>query len=483
MTVSETPRPRPGPDPQPAISDRIRVADAVDQLCEQMAEVCASAVDSLEIAATLEAEAGLTGRLVRARYQFPHVFGLAEEMHRRTIRRPVDPEPGPDPWRAAPITHLLHGVLYALPAVCYAVAAPQLDGSAALVVLVVTMVVSWTLSQGLSYLGYLRLGRPDPGAAARLLRCGLAGSALVLLVALGVTALRWPVPMPVLLFAAAQGIYLLGATVLLVMRAQRWLLCALAPGVLAGAGYLLAGRPGPVTGLAWLPMAACALLAVVLAVVATRRRSAAGRVLVPTELRAALPHALFGLVAAGLLVFPVVVGGLGRGSGGSVAALLTLPLSLSMGAAEWSLYWYRRRVSGLLVASRTVSQFAPRARLALLGVVARYLAALAVLIAATLAVAAVGLIRLEWTVLRACGSSLALGCALFVALLLQAVRASLVTPVVCAAALGVEVVLVMGSPLGGGIDAVSAQLLACTVLFAALLVRCERVLGRVLTHT
>jgi hypothetical protein len=306
----------------------------------------------------------------------------------------------------------------------------------------------------------------------------------VLLVALGVTALLVPVAMSVLLFATAQGVYLLGATVLLVMRAQRWLLCALVPGVVASGGYLLAGRPGPVAGLVWLPLAVCALLAVVLAVLRTARPGPTiGGVLAGTELRGALPHALFGLLAAGLLVFPVVVTRFGSGSVVPVAALLSLPLSLSMGAAEWSLYSYRRRVRKLLQSSHTVGQFALRARLALLGAVARYVAAVALLIAATLAVAAVGRTRPEWTVLRACGSYLMLGCALFVALLLQAVGTGLLTLASCAAALGIEVALVMGLPQGWGLDVMSAQLLACSVLFAGLLVRCDTVLGRVVAHT
>lgn len=484
MTVSEAPRSRPNPVPQPAPGELFRIADAVDQLCKQMAELCASAVDALEIAATLEAELGITGRVARTRYRFPDVFSLAEEMHRRTIRWPAEPEPEPELWPATPVTHLLHGLLYALPAVCYAVMGPLLHGFGALLVVVVAMLVSWALGQGLSSLGYMRLGRSDPGGAARLLRCGCAGSVLALLVVLGATALLVPVAMPVLLFAAAQGVYLLGATVLLVLRAERWLLAALAPGVLVSAGYLLAQRLDPVTGLAWLPLVVCALLALVLAAVKTARPGPAiGRVLRGAELRAALPHALFGLVTAGLLAFPVVVIGFGGGAGMPAAALLTLPLSLSMGAAEWSLYWYRRRVRGLLQVARTVGQFAPRARQTLLGAVARYLGAIVLLIAATLAVALVGRARLEWTVVRAGGSYLALGCALFVALLLQAVGTGLFTLVACAAALGVEVALVIGLPLGWGLDVMSAQLLACLVLFAGLLVRCDTVLGQVMTHT
>lgn len=506
MTAGDLPAPRPSPAPgrgyrevtspvtrewqpaQPApagagsaAGDRFRVVDAVDELCQQLAGLCASAVDSLEIAATLEAE-GVTGQVARARYHFPDVFSLAEEIHRRTILRPAEPEPGPDPWQVTPTAHLSHGVLYAMPAACYAVAAPLLAGTDALVVVVVAVLVSWTLGQGLAYLGYARLGRADPGGAARLLRCALPASVLILLVTLTATALLVPVAMPVLLFAVAQGCYLLGATVLLVMRAQRWLWCALAPGVLLSAVYLLAGRPVTTDEPAWLPLAMCALLAGVLAVVQTARGGpTAGPIVVGGELRAAAPHALFGLLAAGLLVFPVVGGSAGHGVVAPAAALLSLPLSLSMGAAEWSLYWYRRRVRALLQDIRAVSEFAGPARLVLLGAVTRYAGAVVLLVAATLAVAAAGRMSLEWTVLRAAAAYLALGCALFLALLLQAVRAGLFTLVGCTAALGLEMVLVTGPPLGW--DAVSAQLLASSVLFGGLLVRCGTVLGQVVAHT
>ena len=105
-----------------------------------------------------------------------------------------------------------------------------------------------------------------------------------------------------------------------------------------------------------------------------------------TELRGALSQAQFGLSAAGLLAFPVAVVGFGAGPAVSAAAVLTLPLSLSMGAAEWSLYRYRRDVQALLDRCRTVAQFGPGARRVLLAAVLRYLAVAAVLIAATVTV-------------------------------------------------------------------------------------------------
>ena len=131
--------------PVPAQDGTETTDAAVRRLCRQMREVCASAVDPLEIAAALEAEAGLTGPILRARYGCPDVFTLADEMYRRTARWPAEPPPQPDLWAADPRTHVGHAVLYGLPAASYAVATPLLSGGGALTVVLVSMVTSWTL--------------------------------------------------------------------------------------------------------------------------------------------------------------------------------------------------------------------------------------------------------------------------------------------------------------------------------------------------
>ena len=54
----------------------------------------------------------------------------------------------------------------------------------------------------------------------------------------------------------------------------------------------------------------------------------------------------------------------GRGGINVGALLATLPLSLSMGAAEWSLLRYRRRVRDVLRSTRDLRTFGRQARLA-----------------------------------------------------------------------------------------------------------------------
>ena len=456
---------------------------AVDRLCRQMREVCASAVDPLEIAAALEAEAGLTGPTLRARYGCPDVFTLADEMYRRTVRWPAEPPPQPDLWAADPRTHVAHAVLYGLPAASYAVATPLLSGGASLTVVLVSMVTSWTLSQALAYLGYARLSGLDRGGAAQVLRAGLPAGTAVLGAALAAAALLAPAGTAVLVFAAAQGVYLLAATVLLVLKAERWVFAALAPGALASVAYLMAGRPASVNGLLWLPLVVTAVVACGAAVAVTRSPGPRVRLTPsPAELRGALTQAQFGLFAAGLLAFPVAVVGFGAGSAVSAVAVLTLPLSLSMGAAEWSLYRYRRDVQELLDRCRTVRQFGPGARRVLVGAVLRYLMAAAVLIAVTVA-ALPGSVAVTsaGTAVVLCASYLALGGALFVALLLQALGGGGGTGVACGAALALEAALVLGLP-AGAVDVMAAQLIASALLFTGLVLVAGTVLSQVESH-
>ena len=456
---------------------RERPADAVDDLCRRMRDVCRSAVDPLEIAAALEAEAGLTGPVLRTRYGCADVFALADEMYRCTVRWPAEPPPQPDPWAADPRTHVAHAVLYGLPAASYAVAAPLLDGPAALSTVLVSMITSWALAQALAYLGYSRLSRLDTDGAARVLRVGLLAGAAALGVAIGTAAVLAPVGPDVLAFAAGQGGYLLAATVLLVRKAQRWVFVALVPGAAASVAHLLPAPWSVLDGMLWLPLVLSAAVAAAAALVLTRgprTRAAPTR----AELRGALAQAQFGLFAAGLLAFPVAVIGFGAGTAVSTVAVLTLPLSLSMGAAEWSLYRYRRDVAALLERCRTPREFRPGSRRVLLAAVARYVAVAAVLIAATAAVLS-GLGEAPGITLAACSSYLALGAALFVALLLQALGAGAGVGPACGAALGFEAALVLGPP---SVGVTTAQLVAGAALFAGLALVAGVALGRVESH-
>jgi hypothetical protein len=458
----------------------------VDELCAQFAPVCESAVDPLEICCALEFE-GWNDSAVRDRYGVPDVFALAEQMYLRVPRRPAEPGQPPDPWQVATARPALHGLLYGLPTVCFPAAAGLLTGPEVVTLLIVVSLVSWAISQSLAYLGYLRLGQADPVLAARLLRAGLAAGLAGVLLTLAVAGVVLPVRLAAAGFAAGLGVYMLGATVLIVLGAERLLLAAAAPGVLGAAVFLLLGRPAPLTHPAWAALAATPLLALALAAVRATRGAgraspgrgrhaatgsgAAGRphggpaarrqegwLVTGTELRGALPSAGFGLVAAGLFAFPVAAGMPGHASAG---LLVSLPLAMSMGAAEWMLIWFRRRTQRLLRSTREPRAFATGARLTLLAALLLYLAVTAGLTGAVAAVAAgTRLAHPDLEVLPQVAAYLAVGGAMFTALLLQAFGSRVVPLACCAVALAAE-----AACRGAG---VAAQLVACTLLLIGL---------------
>jgi hypothetical protein len=448
----------------------------VAALCEDFAPVCESAVDPLEIASALEFD-GMSDQIVRDRYGYPDVFELAAEMYIQVPRQPAEPPPPADPWQVSRLQPLLHGLLYGLPAVCFPAAAVLLAGPGMHIVLITALLAAWATSQGLASLGYLRLGRTtDRRQAKRLLRAGLLAGLLLLTLIMGGTALLVHARLPVVLFGAAEGAYMLGACVLLVLGAEKWLLAVLAPGVLGSAAFLALGRPPGLQHASWVALAITPVLAVVAALVCTRgSRSAAGRVVVLAELRAAAPAAVFGLLAAGLLAFPVIAGANGHGGVNIGALLATLPLSLSMGAAEWSLLAYRRRTRELLRSTHDLAAFGRGARLVLLRALSQYLLAAVVLTAiATWIAIAVGLVQPAQLLLPELAVYLALGCAMFLALALQALGVRAVALIACGGALAFEIAW---RELG-----VISQLAACIGLLVVLGGYATRVLSMAVRH-
>jgi len=429
-------------------------AGGIGELCERFLGVCESAVDPLEISSALEFD-GLNDKAVRDRYGLTDVFALAEEMHRRVPRRPSEPEPAADPWRTGIVRPVLHGLLYGLPTLFFPAATGLLAGRGVTTVLIVALLTSWGLGQSLAYVGYFRLGRADRAQAARLLRfwmmAGMAAAILPLLLA----TLAAAAPTPALIFGAGLVAYMLGSTVLMVLGAEQLLLLVLAPGILGATVFLLLGRPARLEHVAWGALAATPVLALVIAAAWTVRETGLPRIVrrasrgaVPppggrlrrAEALGALPSAAFGLVAAGLLVFPVAVSVATHGHTDRGALLASLPLSLSMGAAEWTLVWFRRRTQRLLRNCRQARTFARRARLLLLAALLQYLTAAVLLTAAACAIAAeTHLARLQREDLPQIIAYLALGLAMFVSLLLQAFGSRIFPVIACTVALALEV--------------------------------------------
>jgi len=229
----------------------------------------------------------------------------------------------------------------------------------------------------------------------------------------------------------------------MVLRAETWLPVALVPGVAGSAAYLYLGRPAQLEHLTWWALGATPLLACLIALACTRKTGhRAGRLLIAREWLAAGPAIAFGVVAAGLLTFPIVAGPEGHGGLNTGALLVSLPLSLSMGAAEWSLLWYRRRTWRLLGSVSGRPEFRLRARRVLIAAMLQYLGGTAVLIAAGVAIAtAAGFAHLDRADLPVMVAYLMLGSALFVALLLQTMRLRAVPLFAASAGLAAELAL------------------------------------------
>jgi hypothetical protein len=428
----------------------------LEELAERFRAVCESAVDPLEVASALEFD-GVSDRVARVGYEVADVFALARLLYARVLRRPAAPA-AEDPWPAS--RPALHGLLYALPAACFPAAGALLVGPGVLPALVVALLSGWGLSQGLAAVGYLRLGTSGVGQARRVLRAGLACCVVAVAVIMTVTTLVVHARPLVLAFGAGEAVYMLGACVLLVTGAERWLPAALAPGVTAAVVFLAAGKPAVLEHQTWVALAITPLLACVIAVACTAgagRRL--GRLLNRAELRGALPAIALGLLAAGLLSFPVAAGASGHGGGNAGALIASVPLALSMGLAEWISLWYRRATRRLLGLTDDPRWFRRRAGLLLLGALARYVAGTVVLISVAIDVAVLsGQVAVGSMMLLSAVGYLLLGTAMFLVLLLQVASVRLVPLAALAAALG-------GDGLAVQIAA-PAALLATVALYA-----------------
>lgn len=424
---------------------------AIDDLARRLAPVCESAVSPLEVASALEFD-GFSDRSARDGYGADDVFALARDLYGRVPRRPAPPAPAPDPWAGpgARWRPLLRGALYALPAVCFPAATVLLAGPDVVPVLVAALLAGWGLSQGLAAVGYGRLSAAGPAQASRVLRAGMLFCLLAAGAVMTVAALASDARPAAAAFGAGEAVYMIAACVLLVAGAERWLLAALAPAVAGSAVFLGLGQPPRLQYLAWAALTATPLLACVLAL--SRRGGAAwhpaggyaGPGWTPTgaELRTALPVALLGVVAGGLLALPVASGVTGDGGDNPGALIASVPMALSMGAAEWSLLWFRRRGQALLHATGDPRWFGRRARLTLAAALCQYMAVTVALVALAMAVAWLsGQVSVGWLVVAAASGYALLGAAMFVTLLLASARVRAVPLACCAAALVAEYLL------------------------------------------
>ncbi|GAA3643157.1 hypothetical protein GCM10023079_36330 [Streptomyces chitinivorans] len=480
----------------PAARSRRRpswAADPLDALAEEMAEVCAAAVHPDEIAAHLESE-GLTGEQIQRRYGRRDTFEAAAELFARVPRAFPEPPPAPDPWRGDPGTALLRGLVFTLPGLGYALAAPFLTGPpdrlglpAGTGALAASALAAWAWNQALAHRAYAALAAGGRAAAGRVLRAGAPAGAPIALAAALATAALLPAPGAAQLFAAGQAVYLAAATVLLVLGRERLLLFALLPLALGAAALpLLPPEAAPAAVRAVLPAAAvCAAVAAAVRETVRAVREGTGAdgaaadgaadSALPAR-RASVPYGLFGLGCGVLTALAALGETLWHGAGAAPAGPVVVALSLSMGAAEWLLYRCRSLALAALARSTTAAGLRWRAAGALGVCLAGYLAALAALLLATAALWPGGPpadpARLP--------AVLALGAVLWTGLLLQAFGAARAPAAVTAAAALCAAAPLWLRPGLAGPDAVLTAVCATAAL--VLLATAAALLGRITTH-
>jgi hypothetical protein len=337
------------------------------RLAREHDQLCIEACDPWEIAAGLEA-AGVDDRRARAEFAVASVFDLAVELFGSVPRRPpVEPRPR-DPWHR-PLRHfVLRGVVNALPAVAYLAGLNVLGPRAALVPLLVPAVLAAGAAQVLSVLDHLLLGRGERAAARRLVLLVLTAAVIASGAWVGASPLVG-VDRDVAFTGAAQLVYVLTATALLVAGRDGMLLLLLLPVVGLGAALLLAHGRLAATLHEWImPSAGVTLAAAVLFAVLSHRGGGRGRggkdileLLSPGEVGLALECGGYGLAASLLVAFPLLDALAGRPAP-QLLPVAMAPFLVTSGLAERLVHRLRGTALVALHASTMTSVFAQEAR-------------------------------------------------------------------------------------------------------------------------
>jgi hypothetical protein len=203
--------------------------DPIAALAGRMRQACASAVDTDEVAAILEAS-GINDRIAADDYGVPSVFALANKLVEHKFpdapalqeRRFDDGEPSA---RSVVVDTMVRSVLYLTPLAMGFGAVSEVDGLPA-VVTVGTLVVGWGGGQALAYLGYRALAHRGREGAARLLGAGFLGLGAVWC---AVLAIAGAASARAIVVAVAQIALFSVGTVTLVTSRARAVLAATVP--------------------------------------------------------------------------------------------------------------------------------------------------------------------------------------------------------------------------------------------------------------
>ena len=369
-----------------------RRQDPIALLSRQFDVAAREAVDPGQIAASMEA-AGLNDRIARTRYHEESVFRLAEVVFDLVPRERVDLLAlDYDVWQRPFWSHVARGLLYVVPTLPYVVAISLAPGTTAGIwLLLAVCVVSTALTQAVAYLAHLLLGYGSRRGAVRVLRVSLVGSVVI------GAPVAWAIGTTTSAGMVAAGIaygvllYVVSATVLMVFERDSLLMAALVPGVLLSVAFLarptsLAAEPSVVFAL--LSGFVVLLIAIALWVLGDEAQAPGPRwasVAAP-EWRLAGLHAAYGATVAALMSYAVidVISFHDSLSATGFVGVGMLPLIVSLGFAEASVYGFRSETSGALASSFAHSDFAPQARVILVRRRRAYTATLVVLTLAVL---------------------------------------------------------------------------------------------------
>jgi hypothetical protein len=443
-----------------------RSHDPIDRLSRTLDDVCVSAVDPLEIAAALES-AGVTDSVARNRYARDDVFDLAETLHQRVPLRSRGEVTNGAQVVPPSVRRVGRGALFALPGVFYLAVQDAFSSRIATAILIAVTIGGWAVSQAISVLAYRILARSGPAAVNGFLRRCLAGSVLgaVAIGGLGGWLGHWQTGLAT--FAVAQAVYIVAATILVHLSADGLLAMALAPGVFVAGIAVLSGSRELSTDVV-ATMTASVALTVVAAAFRSRRSTRSGARPTREDLGVAVPHVVYGTLAGGLVAIPIIAALTGSGHLSPWLALALLPLTLSMGLAEFELWRHHGRTGVALVNASDLTTFGRQASASLWRTLGRYTFVLAVLSGAcALAGWWIGGSLPEGTVALMIGY-LALGTALLAGLVL--ITASRVRSVSIAIGMAIGSFFALQTtvvpPIGGSFAGVCVALMAALVAIA-----------------
>jgi hypothetical protein len=392
----------------------------------QLASVCSTAVEPLEIAARLETH-GVSSQVAADTFGFVDVFDAADAVYRSVPFEDVDPPVAPVQTMGGP-RDLLRGALYALPALFLPVVVTGFGLHISWWVLPVGLTVAWGTSQAATTIGWSLRGRSDSRSDALLPLAAIVIAALACLAVgwaawwrLGGSGTSVVVAMGITVYIAASGILVFQGSELL-------LACCMVPAVLGsllalGFTHISLGFTHISLGFTHVDVshraAAWSVVAtVVLAVLMANRhlgsrgwhRPALGR----ADRARATMFFLYGTGCGLLLSFYVAWAGHVNGSGDALL-IAVWPLLLTLGLMEWQLRSFRSRAESALGASGDLHDFGRRVGFAFRRSVTYYVGALVLLSAVA---AAVGHYRHATSVPLLLASVGTLGISFFFALLL-----------------------------------------------------------------